>query len=379
MKDRLTADTYKACLLGGAVGDALGAPIEFKSLREIRAEFGRAGLDDYAPAYGRVGAITDDTQMTLFTAEAAIRYDNRLRGKGIASFPMMLKNSYLRWLETQGELPPYPDEYVRNGGLMDMADLRHRRGPGNTCLRSLRSGGTGAVETPINSSKGCGGLMRVAPIGLIAKPESAFEEACNAASITHGHPSGYLAAGFYAAVIAALVAGSDLREAITAAQSIIHGRLGASETAESVSKALALAATGAPSPELVETLGDGFVAEEALAIALYCALVATDYRSGVLLAVNHGGDSDSTGALTGSLLGVTFGLAAIPQKWLQDLELRDVIADLAWDLFRHFGGPYVPLGPTHKVKMATMRDADGTEEPLYDDVDGDDLRKYPGY
>jgi len=89
-------------------------------------------------------------------------------------------------------------------------------------------------------------------------------------------------------------------------------------------------------PESVERLGAGWVAEEALAIALYCALVARDFRSGVLLAVNHGGDSDSTGSLTGQLLGVQGGEAVIPTRWLVALEGRDVIEQVAEDLSRHF-------------------------------------------
>ena len=69
---QLPRDRIRGSLLGGAVGDTLGAPIEFESLREIRARFGPEGLRKPAPAFGRVGAITDDTQMTLFTAEGLI-------------------------------------------------------------------------------------------------------------------------------------------------------------------------------------------------------------------------------------------------------------------------------------------------------------------
>lgn len=377
--NRRTAETYAACLLGGAVGDALGAPIEFLSLAAIRAQFGTAGLTDYATAYGRIGAITDDTQMTLFTAEAAIRCDNRLKGKGIASFSMLAHNSYLRWLETQGERPAYPDEYVRNGGLMDVAALQQRRGPGTTCLSALRSGMSGTADHPINNSKGCGGLMRVAPIGLIAQPARSFEQAVNAAAVTHGHPSGYLAAGHYAAVVAGLVGGTGLRESIDAATGILRAQRGHQETLAAVTAALQLADTRRVSAEALETLGAGWVAEEALAIALYCAIVATDYRSGVLLAVNHSGDSDSTGALAGSLLAVIEGQAAIPAEWLDRLELRDVITDIAWDLYRHFGGAYVPLGPVRKVPTIVIERKDRPDETLFSDHDPADVAKYPGY
>jgi len=70
-------------------------------------------------------------------------------------------------------------------------------------------------------------------------------------------------------------------------------------------------------------LGEGWLAEEALAIAVYCALVAEDFAHGVKLAVNHSGDSDSTRAMTGNILDALVGAAGIPQGWLERLELRD--------------------------------------------------------
>ncbi len=167
---------YRGCLLGGAVGDALGASVEFLSLSEIRARFGAAGLRDYAPAYGRIGAITDDTQMTLFTAEGLLRAHNRGIQKGIVHTPTVVYHAYLRWLETQGETPAYPFPDVRGGWLLGLPELFSRRAPGNTCLASLRGGQVGAVGQPINASKGCGGVMRAAPVGLAfpASPVEAF-------------------------------------------------------------------------------------------------------------------------------------------------------------------------------------------------------------
>ncbi len=91
-------------------------------------------------------------------------------------------------------------------------------------------------------------------------------------------------------------------------------------------------ADGEPTAERVETLGAGWVAEEALAIALYCALVARDYEHGVRLAVNHSGDSDSTGSMAGNVLGVMRGLGQVPPRWLAQLELRDVITTIASDV-----------------------------------------------
>jgi ADP-ribosylglycohydrolase len=79
-------------------------------------------------------------------------------------------------------------------------------------------------------------------------------------------------------------------------------------------------------------MGKGFVAEEALAMGLYCALSARDFEDGLILAVNHSGDSDSTGSITGNLLGAAAGVEAIPDRWLRNLELRTTMEALADDL-----------------------------------------------
>ncbi|MFV1988931.1 MAG: ADP-ribosylglycohydrolase family protein, partial [Gemmatimonadota bacterium] len=90
-------------MLGGAVGDALGAGIEFQTLDQIRGRHGPDGVTDYVPAYGRRGAITDDTQMTLFTAEGCIRAQRRGEDRGACDPLNVVRGAYLRWLHTQGD------------------------------------------------------------------------------------------------------------------------------------------------------------------------------------------------------------------------------------------------------------------------------------
>jgi ADP-ribosylglycohydrolase len=104
------------------------------------------------------------------------------------------------------------------------------------------------------------------------------------------------------------------------------------ETLDAIDAAVSLARDGVPSPEELESLGGGWVGEEALAISLCCALVAEDVRHGLLLAVNHSGDSDSTGAIAGNLLGATHGIEAIPADVLEELEAREIIEQIAHDL-----------------------------------------------
>ena len=191
------------------------------------------------------------------------------------------------------------------------------------------------MAQPKNDSKGCGGVMRVAPVGLYEQdPERAFDLGCEVAAITHGQPTGYLASGCLAAIIAGIMQGAGLRDAVTHAMGILAGRGRHEETTASLRVALSLLDGGAePRAETVAQIGQGWIAEEALAVSVYCAVAfPDDFRRAVLLAVNHSGDSDSTGAITGNILGAFLGASAIPSEWLDRLELRDGIEAIAMDL-----------------------------------------------
>jgi len=347
--NRRTRSAFRGCLLGGAIGDALGAPVEFTKLPEIRRRFGPKGVIDFAPAYGRIGAITDDTQMTLFTAEGLIRGYNRWLGKGIASLETAVWYAYRRWLHTQGAAPPSEDEPPFElrwpGWLVGVRGLHAERAPGDTCISSLRADGPSDIGPKSRKSKGCGGVMRIAPVGLVM--DEPFRSGCALAGLTHGHPTGRLAAGYLAELVARLVHGAPLPAAARAALKILEAAPDSRETDVAVQAALALSKEGAPSAKKVESLGGGWVAEEALAIGLYCALVAKDFTHGVLLAVNHSGDSDSTGSIAGNLLGLIHREEGIPSRWREQVELAEVVTTVADDLFNAFversdGEPYQP-------------------------------------
>lgn len=290
MIELANVDRVQGALLGGAVGDALGAGIEFLSLTQIREQFGFLGVADYVPAYGRLGAITDDTQMTLFTAEGLIRAWGRFEDRGICHPPSIVHHAYLRWLLTQGEKPTREEVDIRKDGwLFHVRALHQRRAPGNTCLSALRDAeGWGQPPVAKNNSKGCGGVMRVAPIGLFAKvigdDSAVCRDATQVAALTHGHPSGSLAAGYFAVVIAALLRGEPLTWALEAADAAILQHDNADEVRSAINSARELAAHGPPNPEELERLGAAWVAEEALAIAVCCALVAKNFTEGVLAA-----------------------------------------------------------------------------------------------
>ena len=346
-------EQYTGCLLGGAVGDALGWPVEFAGIDEIVRDYGAEGIREPVPGEGGLYEITDDTQMTLFTAEGLLRaWAGARHHGGVPDFAAATGDSYLSWLATQGESRcGEPLEGGATGWLLGVAGLHRRRAPGTTCLSALREGILSEDGIVNNSSKGCGGVMRAAPAGLLAARINsgdtagtvrlAFEIGCATAALTHGHPSGYYPAGVLAAVIATIVTGGSITDGIDHSLGFLANRSGSQETTDALRKALDLWRDPevTPSPEVIESLGGGWVGEEALAIGLYCALVAgDDFARGVRLAVNHSGDSDSTGAITGNILGAVLGEQAIPAAWLSRLELHDVVRQVGEDLFTTFQG-----------------------------------------
>jgi ADP-ribosylglycohydrolase len=345
---------YRGCLVGGAIGDALGAPVEFMALEEIQSTFGEGGIQEFTTAFDRKGAITDDTQLALFTAEGLLRAYVRESTEGSCNVPVVVANAYLRWLKTQGTDSPLLE--AADGWLVSQRALHVSRVPAATCLEAI-----GAMSVPgeraRNKSKGCIAAARVAPVGLFcarepgATPERAarraFDIGCETAALTHGHPTAQLAAGAFAALIALLAREATLFDAIAKVKTLLARRPLHEETSRAIERAQSAAISGTPGPRTVVGLGEGWNSEEALAIALYASLVGRNFESGVRMAVNHDGDSDSTGAMAGSLLGTLHGLDAIPRRWGTALEAKDVIVQIADDLATYPDWPvgqYVPAG-----------------------------------
>ncbi|MBA3597844.1 MAG: ADP-ribosylglycohydrolase family protein [Methylibium sp.] len=344
---------FVGCLLGGAVGDACGAPVEFMSRAEILELHGARGLRTYVEAYGRRGAITDDTQMTLFTAKGLLRAWVRRTLRGIGPvFAAVTDRAYGRWMLTQGERAGFDAEPSKllNGWLIREPELHARRAPGNTCLAALRGKAT-AGEPATNTSKGCGGVMRVAPVGLLClalgpgqdakdRDDVTFALGREIAGLTHGHPSGKAPAGYLAVVIAALADGASWAAAHERGRRPLAAAPPCGETLTMLDEAVRLAASRPQDPAAVRHLGQGWVAEEALAISVYCAASAlgqpdaddAKFENALALAVNHDGDSDLTGAITGNIVGAALGQDCIGEKWLGDLEMREGIREVAQDL-----------------------------------------------
>ncbi|ORJ55916.1 hypothetical protein B5V00_14675 [Geothermobacter hydrogeniphilus] len=341
---------FHGCLLGGAVGDALGWPIEFSSLETIRSVYGAEGITaPVANTRGRV-EISDDTQMALFTAEGLLHGHVEWCAGRKDAITRQAHRAYLRWLHAQGEeLPEGSRDYLIGGHLLRYPEMFAVRAPGGTCITALKSGRVGTMEERINDSKGCGTVMRVAPVGLFAASpellstlaedesnETAFRLGCEISAITHGHPTGWLAGGYLALLISRAIMGDSLDKATAVADAELLRWPEHEECVTAIRKAWRIyGETGnTPGPEAIARIGEGWVAEEALAIALYCALCYRDhFEKAVLLSVNHGGDSDSTGAITGNIMGALLGDRAIPREWTKGLELEGCIGKMAGRLF----------------------------------------------
>ena len=340
-------DAIRGCLIGGAAGDALGYAVEFIREPDIFARYGPDGITAYELDRETGKAlISDDTQMTLFTATGLLVGDTRRRLRGIGAMPRCyVEMAYQDWLHTQnnarGEVAARKNA---NSWLSQVPELYAWRAPGVTCLSALEQKGTTVedyIEAPCNHSKGCGGVMRVAPVALQKwhDIEAMDWEAAQIAAITHGHSLGYMPAAVLCHVISRIVFDGErdlhklIPEARDTAKRLFAGDKHLQELTDLIDRAVALAGNGLDDLENIRALGEGWVAEETLAVALYCSLrYADDFSAGIIAAVNHSGDSDSTGAVTGNILGALAGYDRLEEKWKTDLECADVILEIADDL-----------------------------------------------
>ena len=348
-------DKIRGSLVGGAVGDALGYPVEFIcSYEGIQKRYGENGITRldttqwWLPDEEKSGKawISDDTQMTLFTACGLLNAKAQCKAPKYA-----ICEAYLEWYYTQigRKSSRHKDCWIG-----DVPELNNRRAPGNTCMTALQDILRG--KDPYNNSKGCGGIMRTAPVALYGAvwrdtPEGEPLEgrisdikdvdmlAADAAEITHQHPLGWLSSALEAHVIYRIMqkdcpAVDDFKAYLSEGYDILlslypNEGAGITQLRALTDKALGLVGSSASDVDNIEAIGEGWVAEETLAIAVYCAVKYFDnFEKAIIASVNHRGDSDSTGAVTGNILGAVVGYDAISEFFKTDLELHDVISML---------------------------------------------------
>lgn len=356
----LAQDRVLGCMVGGAAGDALGYTIEFNSWPEIQRKYGSEGIREYELDRRGVARISDDTQMSLFTAAGILLGMTRGYTRGIMGrIDSYCRWTYIDWLHTQEWSSRKENERI-DSWLMDVPELYASRAPGNTCLSALRALEQG-VE-PENASCGCGGVMRTAPMALLnyihryAGGDFQYCDmtAAQAARLTHKHPLGFIPSAVLNHILMGILDANDnsfsclpvcVEKALEALPGIVSDEDDGKTYGELwpkyvdvqkaiIRKAMELANSNIPDPVAIESIGGGWTGHEALAIAVYSAMKHQDsFEDAIVSSVNHSGDSDSTGAICGNIMGCLLGRKSIPARFTNNLELRDVIEEMAHDLW----------------------------------------------
>lgn len=366
-RKRRVKDCIRGSLMAGAAGDALGYPVEFMSRNAILARYGDKGITEFKLDSDGKALVSDDTQMTLFTANGMLMGLTRGYMRGIGGDPKdYVDGAYIDWYYTQTVNKVSERDDFHYTWLRDLPELAHRRAPGITCLNACES--LLAHRDVENNSKGCGGIMRVAPMGLL---DASFKESggsgfyyktvylaeagAHIARVTHLHPLGYLPAALMTLLLSRIVplTPDEVKESII---DIINDGLDVmmnmygndyakyKEYLRALTlKAVNLAHSNISDIQAIMQLGEGWTAEEAWAISLYCVIRHIDnMKEAIIAAVNHDGDSDSTGSITGNIMGAIYGYEAIKRerlfcpygkKFEDTIELHNIILAIADDLY----------------------------------------------
>jgi ADP-ribosylglycohydrolase len=326
-------DRHRGCILGLAIGDALGHPTEFvRSVAEIRERWGERGVVGFQPtARHPAGTFTDDTQMSIAVLRALVR-----AGHGDLDGLMgTMAAEFVAWSRS-----PHND-----------------RAPGGTCLRGCRSleHGVRWREAGVADSKGCGAAMRAAPVGLfLAEDVDALVRVAAAQSaLTHRHPTAIASSVAAAAAVAHVLREGKLDGILSFTRDCV-ARLSTSllvesgctrQLAESIGTSEMLAALAdlearrdEESSDVCALLGGAWVGEEAVACALWCVLRGRcgngDFRDAVLRGANSSGDSDSIACIAGSVVGALVGVQGIEPAWVDAVEKTEMLDELARALHR---------------------------------------------
>lgn len=332
------------CMLGGAVGDALGFVIGGDDLKTIHKKYGPYGLRTVLKSakHGNKSIISDETQLSLFTADGMLWADH----DGLEPAEGLYR-SYMRWYYTQTEriIRPEQEKWMMRQehevrleyDMMGEQALFARRSPGKACLTALASGKKLSREETLNHCGGNSTVMRAAPIGLFYEgdPEKAFFIGCQAASLTHGNPKAFLSTATISAIIASLASGKDISTALGGALHLLQRDPEGVRLLKLLLRAIDEAVSDRNPVRSMKKLGLGKKADEALALSVYCVLKAGTLKEAVLMACNQDGDSSTCGAVCGNIMGTVFGDKAIPKSWSCNLECDVLIRRLSQCLYAH--------------------------------------------
>ena len=301
MAQRVDEGRLRGCLLGLAVGDALGTTVEFQRPGTFTPVSDMVGGGPFGL---KPGQWTDDTSMALCLAESLVTC------KGFDPADQMRR--YVRWWR-QGHLSS-------TGTCFDI---------GNTVSDALahfeRTGEPLSGSTDPHSA-GNGSLMRLAPVPMYFAhdPARAIELAAASSRTTHGAPAAVDACRYFAALLVGALRGASKDELLASRYTPVPGYWNDHPL---VSKIDAIAAGSFKTRNPPDILGTGYVVQS-LEAALWAFHRGSTFREGCLLAVNLGDDADTTAAIYGQIAGAHYGLSGIPKDWVETLAKRQTIEAL---------------------------------------------------
>ena len=347
-------DRIRGAMIGCAAGDALGYLVEALSEAAIAERYGLRGITDYDLDENGTARITADTQLMLLSANGILFAHTRGALRGImAPVYKYFDAFYMDWYRLQ---TTERASRSRVGWISAYPSLSSQRAPSPTSMRVFSSGKFGSMDEPVNDSKGSGCLLRAVPIGLSYSrdPNRIVELGANTAALTHGNEVAWMASGALALIISLIIHQElSITEAVNKTLKVLDESFPNSSTvvyelSRTIRSAVSLASSASSDLDAIHSLGEGWVAEEALAIGLLSALRhENDIAGAMTFAANHGGNSNTTAAIAGMLVGARIGFNAIPDRFVDRLELVDVILELADDVTTDC--PMYDWGPSNPV------------------------------
>lgn len=323
------------CLLGMAVGDALGYTVDAKSWKEICQDYGPEGLLGY-------DLSNDCAEVSSYTQVGAYAANGLLLGIGRGKPELYLRYLQLslkEWARRQ-DLPRDPEKYAC--WISHISALRRRNCRDSWMLDALRAQNPGTMENPINRSANPGAMPVAVAVGMAYDPKrmdisQLTQLAAAAVATTHGAPEAFLSGAVLANLIAGLVDQPELglqaqfERAIETAQLQFSARFPQMDQIAGRLKAALQMNMEMPQQVLEELRCD--TADQCLAAAMYACLAGSgDFDTAMIIAVNHSGKSAAVGAITGAILGAWMGLEALPEFYLENLEVVQELTTLAKDV-----------------------------------------------
>lgn len=307
MKDDRLFSKVCGALFGVCAGDSLGLPIQFLSREEVRSN-PVTGMRGHGTFGLPPGTWSDDSSLTFCLAESLC-----------AGYDLDdIARRFLRWYR-DGYWTPF-------GQAFDIGNSTQR-----AMERLIRGANPDSSGDRDEMSNGNGSLMRSIPLAFNTASldtDARFRIVHEVSAITHAHPRAMMACGIYTQIAVNLLGGSDLRQAVEAAKKTVKS-VYCNEPFKEELRHFSRILDGDISLIDEDDIRSGGYAVHTLEASLWCLLNENSYAATVLRAVNLGEDTDTTGAVAGGLAGLHYGYESIPEEWIDELQKKEEIRDLA--------------------------------------------------